>query len=358
MEWDGTQDLYSSAVFDKLFPLAASFKVRLVTANRPDYPGATPLSDTERKQLDDITHTAKEDPESAAKALLEHIKQDSKKAYDFLVEFVSKESIPIEGGVIVAGWSFGAATILGLLANAKTFASKEVDLRSYIKHFVLYDAPSHLFGYQPPPNVYNPFFDPHLSAGEILKIFPRWVSGYHVHAEDLTTLGCGDTPAHPLPTILSMDPADLQRCVEGGPVLPGGADERVINLGVQLGVFARLKEAAIYLDTSKEEDLHPGNRWDSVKMTHVWCDRSPWEIPWGVVCLQAELDESKQAGSRKAREVDMCHWDQPKQALMGLLSGLYSRVPKVMVPQQIHTVSEHVTVRKKRVSHVHLSAKL
>jgi hypothetical protein len=300
--------------------------VRLVTVNRPDYPGATPLSDKERMQLGDIAQTVDQDSQLAANALLHYIKENAMKAYDFLEELICCENIPAAGGIILAGWSFGVSTILGLLANANAISSKKVDLRSYIKHLVIYgeyingyqgffrailiratiflDPPSFILGYTPPtPNVFNPFFDPSLSTGEALKIFGHWVSAYYAHGEDLTKLEY-EALEHPAPTIPSMDHSDVRRCMEISPVLPGGSDERFIRLGVQLGVFAQLKDAVIYLDKGREQDSQVVNRWDDVEIKYVWCDRSVWEMTWGALCLQADLDDSKKAG-RVIRKVDM-----------------------------------------------------
>ncbi|KAF5327574.1 hypothetical protein D9619_004341 [Psilocybe cf. subviscida] len=308
---------WHSAIFEKLFPLVDTLNVRLVAANRPDYPGATPLSEQERMQLNNISETANQDSDSAANALLDYIKENTKKLCDFLAEFILREDVPVEGGIVVAGWSVGAADVLGLLANADAVSSKEVDLRSYIKHLVIYDAPSCILGYAPPTGLCAPLFDPSLTPGEILKVFPLWVSTYYARGEDLTHPE-GKALDHPPPTILSMDPSDVQQCLEVNPVLPGGADERLISLGVKLNVFSRLKDGAMYLDKG-----HPqgGSSWDDIEIKYVWCDQAAWEMPWGVACLQADLDNAKKAG-KVTRKVDMCHWDQPQLALTGLLSGL------------------------------------
>ncbi|KAF5327564.1 hypothetical protein D9619_004820 [Psilocybe cf. subviscida] len=160
-------------------------------------------------------------------------------------------------------------------------------------------------------------------------MFPQWVSAYYAHAEDLTELEY-EALDQPPPTILSMDPSEVQRCLEIGPALPGGSDERLFMLRFQLGVFSRLKEAAMYVGKDEERDLQVTNRWDDVEIKHVWCDQSMWEIPWAALCLQTELDDSEKSG-RVTRKVDMvrlrganhfCHWDQPELALKGLLSGL------------------------------------
>ncbi|KAF5326977.1 hypothetical protein D9619_004815 [Psilocybe cf. subviscida] len=342
---------FHASIFDKLFSLLDNVNVRLVTANRPDYPGATPLTEKERMQLHDIAKTADQDPQSATNAFHDYIKENAKKTHDFLVEFISRESIPAGGGIILAGWSFGAISILGLLANANAVSSKEFDLRSYIKHVVLYgerldgvrgslraklmgistppEPPAFLLGYPPPPDVVNIFFDPSLTPGEALKRFPQWVSAYYAHREDPTKLEY-EALDHPSPTILSMDPSDVQRCLEIGPALPGGSDDQVMRLGVQLGALSQLREAAIYLGKDEEGDVPVVNRWDDIEIKHVWCDRSMWEMPWAALCLQADLDDGKKS-DRVARKVDIvrlsganhfCHWDQPELALKGLLSGL------------------------------------
>lgn len=128
----------SPAVFDKLFPLVDTLNVRLVAANRPGYQGATPLSDKERMQLNDISKTADHDSELAANNLLDYLRENTKKLCDFLVEFICTEDVPAVGGIVLAGWSLGAVDIFGLLANASAISSKGVDLRSYIKHLILY----------------------------------------------------------------------------------------------------------------------------------------------------------------------------------------------------------------------------
>ncbi|KAF5327565.1 hypothetical protein D9619_004821 [Psilocybe cf. subviscida] len=325
----GVPTVVHIAIFDKLFSLLDNLNVRLVTANRPDYPGATPLTDKERIQLHNIAKTADQDSQSAANAFRDYIKENAKKTHDFLVEFISREGIPAGGGIILAGWSLGAATILGLLANANAVSSKDFDLCSYIKHVVLYDTPAFLMGYAPPPDVVNIFFDPLLTPGEALKMFPQWVSAYYAHAEDTAKLEY-EALNDPPPTILSMDPSDVQRCLDVVPVLPGGSDDQFVRLGFQLGAFSPLRQAAMYLDKDEGQHQHLGRNWDDVEIKHVWCDQSMWEMPWATVCLQAELADAKKSG-RVTRKVDMvrlrganhfCHWDQPELALMGLLSGL------------------------------------
>lgn len=132
--------LIGAATFDKLFPFVAGLKIRLVTVNRPGYPGATPLSELERKKLDKVSEGQLTNKEFGAAVVLDHIKASAKKAYDFLVQYVSGQGIQVSGGIIVIGWSFGSLIVLGLLAYADDFLTNDSDinLRAYLKHVVLY----------------------------------------------------------------------------------------------------------------------------------------------------------------------------------------------------------------------------
>lgn len=117
-----------------------SRNVRLVTPNRPGYPGAAPFPHEEQAQLNNIAELANSNPQLAADTHLDYIKEDTKKTYGFLEEFIAKENISVKGGIILAGWSLGAATVLELLAYAGAVPSKGVqgELRSYIKHVIIY----------------------------------------------------------------------------------------------------------------------------------------------------------------------------------------------------------------------------
>lgn len=159
---------------------------------------------------------------------------------------------------------------------------------------LLIDPPSTILGYPPPQNFYSPFTDPLLTPGEVPRIFPLWVSGHYAHGDNFVNLRCGYTEAlcDPPPTAVKMDPSEAQRCIESSSMRPtGGSDAQVLVLGATLGAFARLKDAALYLEGVREQKPLLNN-WDDVQIKYVWCDQSAWEMPWSAICLQDELKEN------------------------------------------------------------------
>ena len=144
-----------------------------------------------------------------------------------------------------------------------------------------------------------------MTPSEALKIFPQWVSGYYAHGEGADKLEY-KALEHPLPTMLSMNPSELQQCMEVSPALPGGSDEQLFRLGVQSGAFIKLREIVVYLDKGVEDprDGHALRRWDDVEIKQIWCDQSVWESTWAFHCLQSDLDDRKKAG-KMSRKVDM-----------------------------------------------------
>ncbi len=62
--------------------------------------------------------------------------------YDFLVDFIRRERIPIArgntGGVVLVGWSLACVWITALLANIASFPVGDVKVVTYVRRVVLY----------------------------------------------------------------------------------------------------------------------------------------------------------------------------------------------------------------------------
>lgn len=102
--------------------------------NRRGYPDATPFSSDELAFL--ATLAANESAEARGK-VRDFGKDRGKEVYDLVVDLVrSDESITPEGGITVAGWSFGATFSMTFLAYAPTYAAGSFDLRPYIHSVV------------------------------------------------------------------------------------------------------------------------------------------------------------------------------------------------------------------------------
>lgn len=134
-----------------------------------------------------------------------------------------------------------------------------------------------------------------------------WVSGYYDHGDDFSSLRCKYAEALPvpLPTILSMDPVEVEQGLEPDCIIPiRGSDAQVLILGATSGAFARIKDSALYLNHAQPPKL---NRWDNVKIKYISCDQSAWEMVWATICVQKELNERTTDVSRgKAlRQIEM-----------------------------------------------------
>ncbi|EJC99741.1 uncharacterized protein FOMMEDRAFT_160186 [Fomitiporia mediterranea MF3/22] len=301
---------WHSGVFARLLPLAPKYNARIVLVNRRDYPESEPLGE----ELNQIS-TIKSDTPGAIDILKEYAKQRARELYDFLSLFVQSEKVPDKPGIIIAGWSFGGASMTIFLANARNFPVGYVDLARYIRNVVLYDPPYHSLGYPPPAEVYHPLKDPSMPPGEGAKFFSSWVSGYYSHGNSVSELELRKPLANPRPTIETMTPEDIGSAMYPPAAYPGGADFSLMEAGVQHGLFNFLREATLYPPFTGEKP----KEWDSIQLKYIWCDKSVWEMPWGTWALQNELEEAKKKG-KPIRPVSIAHWDRPEQALKTLLA--------------------------------------
>ncbi|KAL5496029.1 hypothetical protein ACEPAH_3122 [Sanghuangporus vaninii] len=275
---------WHSGIFSRLLPLATKFNSRIILVNRRDYPSSDPL--------------------------------DEGREY------------PSYRGLVVAGWSFAAAWVTALLANAADFSINDVQLGAYIRRAVLYDPPYHALGYPPPAKFYNPLSEPSLAAGEGVKLFPSWVSGYYLHGNSSAELEHRIALPEPRPTIETMSKEDIEAALFPPPANPGGSDQILMDTGIRCGLYAALRKAALFPPASSLSSSKPELDWASVTLRYVWCDRSVWEMPWGTWALQSELENAKNVGihSRKVQFVKLdganhfAHWDQPERALWAILS--------------------------------------
>ena len=121
-------------IFTRWLPLAEKQGSCVVLMQHRDYPGADPLNEGE---LGLLSLTPPTTPEAAANIEL-YMKQRAQEFYDFLVNFAEAEDIPVEGGFVLVGWSFGTIWITALLAHAASLAVNDVELSRYIRRVFIY----------------------------------------------------------------------------------------------------------------------------------------------------------------------------------------------------------------------------
>ena len=108
-----------------MIPFAASNRARLILVNRRDYPGSTPLSDTELASL------GSQDLETRAQALA----QQGLDIGLFLAWLVREEKIPPvsidsdgnqQGGIALVAWSLAHTPVAGFLAHADALPPDDI----------------------------------------------------------------------------------------------------------------------------------------------------------------------------------------------------------------------------------------
>lgn len=133
-----------------MIPYATPNNLRLVLLNRREYPGSTPLTDTELSALKAIC-----DPTSptynaikSLEAQSDFLKARGFEVAEFMAWFAKTENIPKvvknedggkEGGVALVAWSSANGTALGLFAHLKELRREVREgLEPYLRTYVYY----------------------------------------------------------------------------------------------------------------------------------------------------------------------------------------------------------------------------
>ncbi|KAF9020543.1 alpha/beta-hydrolase [Hymenopellis radicata] len=313
---------FTGHTFHRLIPMAAANNLRLVIVNRRDYPGSTKYTDEELQSL-------KEGKQEFLEAV-------GRETLTFLSWYVKNHDIPKLsadrklGGIVVLGWSLGAATPLAMLAYPETIPKELYDsVEPYLKQAVLYDPPLLAFGYDQPPELYNPFTDPDLKTPEeVFANFGVWVSSYYNHP-DLSTRspkGLDDRKRGPRFTVETMTPEDMEVCFSAE------SAQRM-----EFPMFVRASFA--FVDSICAEACLNRALWDekcaqtvfpNLEIVHQVCTASPWYTAWAYFENLRLLEEHKAAGHkvRHIRFIEIpganhfVHWDDPKAFMDAILEGL------------------------------------
>ncbi|KAI0630814.1 Alpha/Beta hydrolase protein [Trametes polyzona] len=335
--------VWHGGTFSRLFPFAAAHGVRIIALNRREYPGSTPYTAEERAMLPSVPKQplTNEREIHSAKQMLETFMRDrALDLYRTIEDLIVQLRLPTiktdsgTGGVVLVGWSLGATFMMALLRHITEFPVGTVNLRDYVRRVVLSDPPSCLLGHPyPEQDPYNPLFDTSLSYEERGKVFTNWITSYFAHGDTLETFERRNALQDPPSTIARMSKEDFEATVHVPPGVPGGSDWTLLHGCAALGVYATLREGALYLRepsaTGTEHTAAVGDEWRDVEVRYVWGDRSVWEVPYAVQLLRREMDEAKRAGKpmrnftlrRIAGANHFAQWDYPEQTLVAFLSG-------------------------------------
>ncbi|EKM48593.1 uncharacterized protein PHACADRAFT_266272 [Phanerochaete carnosa HHB-10118-sp] len=163
------------------------------------------------------------------------MKDRARELYDTLDTFVREERIP-HVSMIVAGWSFGAAFALALLAYAPSFTSRDEahPLRSTLSLLWICSSTGQLQSCDTRPRRRSERF-PYM---------------------DLRLLRHGNSPLElefripvksPPPSVLSTSSDDLQDIVYSVAAGPGSSDQMLWQVGVNHGLWKMISEAVLHM---------------------------------------------------------------------------------------------------------------
>ncbi|KAI8989169.1 hypothetical protein BD414DRAFT_486289 [Trametes punicea] len=335
--------VWHAGIFSKLFPLAQSRGIRLISLNRREYPGATPYTAEERALLPPVLDkppTNEGEIRSASEMLETFMRQRARELYECLQALVVERSIPriradssAKGGIILVGWSLGATWMTALLSHVSSFPVNDVRLGEYIRRIVWYDPPACLLGYPyPETDPYNPFNDTSLTHEERGQAFTKWITSYFSHGDTLETFERRKPLTTPPSTLAAMSNEDFQATVHVPPGVPGGSDWTLLHGCLTYGTFGNLRKGALFLSPRSPQGAHRhftvGDIWADVEVRYVWGDHSVWEVPYAASLLREEVDGAK-ADGEAIRPVTIlrvnganhfAQWDYPERVLEAFLA--------------------------------------
>ncbi|KAI1789099.1 hypothetical protein LXA43DRAFT_1022497 [Ganoderma leucocontextum] len=324
---------WSSAIFSKLIPLASRHNARVVLVNRRDYPSSAPYTIEERAVLLNAAIEVKTNPLAAREKLHTFMRERAREVYDLLLQFVAQHKIPPArpeentGGIVIGGWSFGTGWMTSLLANVASFPVQQVDLSRYVRRVIFYDASYSVLGFPTIPNATAPLNDPSIPYQDVTARFAVWCSAYFDNGESSDKYQYDNHLASPPPTVSILTQEEREATFHPVPGDPrGGSDQLLMRYGAQSGVFTVLRKSALRLPPTSAQSM--GDSWRDVEVRHLWCDRSPWVIPWAETNMRRELEEERKAGIvlrnvtffRMRGANHFVHWVEPERAMHAILA--------------------------------------
>ncbi|SJL09759.1 uncharacterized protein ARMOST_13140 [Armillaria ostoyae] len=178
MIYHGT--IFNGESFRKLFPLLNTTleNIRLIIVSRRSYGKSTKHTEAEIEKL-----------AQGSSEFLEVLAQD---VANFLIWIIGNLDIPKvdagrkSGALAIMGWSAATSTTLALLGQPQAIPKESYDkIEPYLRKLIIYDSPLMSFGYDFPPEPYNPFIDQasFKSPQEWLDHLNIWLSSYYSHPD-------------------------------------------------------------------------------------------------------------------------------------------------------------------------------
>jgi pimeloyl-ACP methyl ester carboxylesterase len=307
---------FTGHTFDKLLSLGATNNIRLVILSRRDYAGSTKYSDDNLKDLN-----------AGDKSFMERLGLEV--AY-FLLWFAQKHKVPKvsadlkSGGFAVMGWSMGNATPMALLAYPDVIGKETyAKLDPYFRQLILYDPPFLTFGYDQPPEGYDPFTDPDLPTQQaIFENFSFWVSGYYNHPDlaSRSIHGLNFDKRGARPSIDNMTPQEMSFNFDG---VAAARTEFPMFFQMQ-PTLKELAQLVLFNEKHTQEVL------PNLQVVYISCMKAQWYCVWGMIETEKQHKENIAQGRmvRPIRFIEIeganhfVHWDDPKAFWSAAVDGI------------------------------------
>lgn len=202
------------------------------------------------------------------------------------------------------------------------------------KYIAIGSDPSyHVLGFPPCPGLFSPIEDPSIPPSEGLAMFPEWVSGFYSHAlspsfpassiENSKSALKVNSLADPPPTVCTLSHQDIDATVCAGPAVPAGSDGILFEAGQRLGLFEEMRKRAFSMgvgSTGIDARQKVKKWWKNVEIRVIWCDRSPYSMPWGIRALYNYLEDAKTTGRARDGEVNIVRMKGANHFVSSLIS--------------------------------------
>jgi hypothetical protein len=104
--------------------------------------------------------------------------------------------------------------------------------------------------------------------------------------------------AHPPSTISTMTPEEIASCTVPEQSKPNSSD-MLIMFSLRRKYGNAMRQAALFPEQK--------NGWNRIEWRIIWCDRSIWDVLFGIAELKKELERAGEEG-RETRKVIMVRW--------------------------------------------------
>ncbi|KAG5651399.1 hypothetical protein H0H81_008781 [Sphagnurus paluster] len=307
---------YTNLIFQRINTVAHEKGVRVIAPNRRSFPGSTELSP------EDFDILTKGGTDEQRDTLIQARSHEIATFIDNAIQTLGLSPISDDGksgGIVLLGWSIGAALALAAIAHSTTLPVEVRDrLSKHIRSLVLYEAAPIVLGFPAPAQSgWAPLVNPSIPESLRLPSFAQWSTAYFDHGDltkrDLDSLSWVVVSTLSPPTIYNIPETQLKEMQRYGPEAIGDRDF--------LFSFAKQFKASYRKAFYDPEILEA---FPKMKLTYITGDKT---CAFGLAGLWALQDDEKEAGGKKPVDYRVIpgvnhfwHWDDPEKALEGFIA--------------------------------------